>query len=150
MCITVSGTNPWVLMTYPKQTKQNIIVHIFYRITVRLQTMNGEENRTKMKSYTIRFKMLSVSVWLGVYSWTQSEVFKRNCELLNLTALKISTLYKNRIFECISKTFCVEFQRGVSGLATDSPCGVWGSGWTTYLLHDSPLFGPHFKMRVGM
>ena len=40
--------------------------------------------------------------------------------------------------------------RGVSGLATDSPCGVWGRGWTTCLLHDSPLFGSHFKMRVGM
>ena len=40
--------------------------------------------------------------------------------------------------------------RGVSCLATDSPCGVWGRGWTTCLLHDSPLFGSHFKMRVGM
>ena len=40
--------------------------------------------------------------------------------------------------------------RDVSGLATDSPCGVWGHGWTTCLLHDSPLFGSHFKMRVGM
>ena len=40
--------------------------------------------------------------------------------------------------------------RGVSGLATDSPCGVYGRGWTTCLLHDSPLFGSHFKMRVGM
>ena len=40
--------------------------------------------------------------------------------------------------------------RGVSGLATDSPCGVWSRGWTTCLLHDSPLFGSHFKMRVGM
>ena len=40
--------------------------------------------------------------------------------------------------------------RGVSGLATDSPCGVWGRGWTTCLLHDRPLFGSHFKMRVGM
>ena len=36
--------------------------------------------------------------------------------------------------------------RGVSGWATDSPCGVWGRGWTTCLLHDSPLFGSHFKM----
>ena len=40
--------------------------------------------------------------------------------------------------------------RGVSGLATDSPCGVWGRGWTTCLLHDCPLFGSLFKMRVGM
>ena len=40
--------------------------------------------------------------------------------------------------------------RGVSGLANDSPCGVWGRGWTTCRLHDSPLFGSHFKMRAGM
>ena len=40
--------------------------------------------------------------------------------------------------------------RGVSGIATDSPCGVWGRGWTTCLLHDSPPFNSHFKMRVGM
>ena len=36
--------------------------------------------------------------------------------------------------------------RGVSGLGTDSPCGVWGHGWTTCLLHHSPLFGSHFKI----
>ena len=40
--------------------------------------------------------------------------------------------------------------RGVSGLATDSHCGVYGRGWTTCLLHDNPLIGSHFKTRVGM
>ena len=35
--------------------------------------------------------------------------------------------------------------RGVSGLATDSPCGVWGRGWTACLLHDSPLFRLTFR-----
>ena len=35
--------------------------------------------------------------------------------------------------------------RGVSGLAADSPCGVRGCGWTTCLLHDSPLFRLTFK-----
>ena len=37
--------------------------------------------------------------------------FKNTNELLNLTALKISMLYKNHIFQCMSKIFCVEFQR---------------------------------------
>ena len=37
--------------------------------------------------------------------------FKNAYELLNLSALKISTLYKNCIFQCMGKTFCVEFQR---------------------------------------
>ena len=40
--------------------------------------------------------------------------------------------------------------RGVSGAATDCPCVVWGRGWTTRLLHDNPLFGSHFKPRVGI
>ena len=39
------------------------------------------------------------------------ERFKNTYELLNLRALKISTLYKNRIFQCMSKIFSVEFQR---------------------------------------
>ena len=37
--------------------------------------------------------------------------FKNEYELLNLRALKISTLYKNHIFQCMGKIFCVEFQR---------------------------------------
>ena len=37
--------------------------------------------------------------------------FKNAYEILNLRALKIPTLYKNRIFQCMSKIFCVEFQR---------------------------------------
>ena len=37
--------------------------------------------------------------------------FKNAYELLNLRALKIPMLYKNCIFQCMSKIFCVEFQR---------------------------------------
>ena len=37
--------------------------------------------------------------------------FKNTFELLNLRALKISMLYKNHIFQCMGKIFCVEFQR---------------------------------------
>ena len=37
--------------------------------------------------------------------------FKNVYELLNLRALKISMLYKTRIFQCMGKKFCVEFQR---------------------------------------
>ena len=36
---------------------------------------------------------------------------KNAYELLNLRALKISMLYKNHIFQCMGKIFCVEFQR---------------------------------------
>ena len=34
-----------------------------------------------------------------------------NYELLNLSALKFSTLYKNLTFQYMGKVFCVEFQR---------------------------------------
>ena len=37
--------------------------------------------------------------------------FKNAYELLNLRTLKIPMLYKNRIFQCMGKIFCVEFQR---------------------------------------
>ena len=37
--------------------------------------------------------------------------FKNAFELLNLRALKISMSYKNHIFQCMGKIFCVEFQR---------------------------------------
>ena len=33
------------------------------------------------------------------------------------------------------------FCRGVSGFATDCPCGVWCRGLTTCLLHVGPPFG---------
>ena len=36
---------------------------------------------------------------------------KNTYQLLNLKALKISTVYKNHIFQCMVKIFCVEFQR---------------------------------------
>ena len=37
--------------------------------------------------------------------------FKNTYELLNLRALKISPVNKIHIFQCMSKIFCVEFQR---------------------------------------
>ena len=37
--------------------------------------------------------------------------FKNTYEILNLRAVKFSTLYKNCIFQCMGKIFCVEFQR---------------------------------------
>ena len=37
--------------------------------------------------------------------------FKTTYELLNIRALKISMLYKGRIFQCMGKIFCMEFQK---------------------------------------
>ena len=42
------------------------------------------------------------------------------------------------------------FCRGVSGFATDCPCGVWCRGLTTCLLHVSPPFENRiFKKQLG-
>ena len=38
-------------------------------------------------------------------------MFKNAYELINVRALELSTLYKNHIFQCMGKIFCVEFQR---------------------------------------
>ena len=48
--------------------------------------------------------LVLAQVWSG-------ERFKNAYELLNLRALKFSTLYRIVIFQCMGKIFCVEFQR---------------------------------------
>ena len=42
------------------------------------------------------------------------------------------------------------FCRGVSGFATDRPCGVWCRGLTTCLLHVGPPFGNRLLKTVGL
>ena len=42
------------------------------------------------------------------------------------------------------------FYRGVSGFATDCPCGVWGRGLTTCPLYVGPLFGNLFINYSGV
>ena len=49
------------------------------------------------------------------------------------------------IFTCYTKAN----QKGCFRFSNYSPWGIWSLGWTTCLLHDSPIFGSHFKMRVG-
>ena len=43
--------------------------------------------------------------------WVPGGRFKNAYELLNLRALKCSPVNKMRIFQCMGKIFCVEFQR---------------------------------------
>ena len=46
-----------------------------------------------------------------IHWWSWGGRFKNVYELLNLRALKIPMPYKNHIFRCMGKIFCVEFQR---------------------------------------
>ena len=64
-----------------------------------------------MLQYSTPENIHTVLLWfllLVLYFWGR---FKNAYELLNLRALKISMLYKNHIFQCMSMIFCVEFQR---------------------------------------
>ena len=44
-------------------------------------------------------------------TWVPGERFQNTYELLSVRALENSILYKNQILHCVSKIFCVEFQR---------------------------------------
>ena len=36
----------------------------------------------------------------------------------------------------------------IDGLATGSPCGIWGRVWTTCLLYDGPVLGLRFRWQL--
>ena len=71
----------------------------------------------KLKCQKKNFYTTPLSLSQSVRNFTESRtislsrVVKNVCELLNIRALKISTMYKNCIFQCVGKIFCVEFQR---------------------------------------
>ena len=87
---------------------------------------------------------------IDFYVWDAVSIFNRLPRMFLSTnfAFRITdwTCYHGPHLHAILRII----SRVVSGLATDSPCGGWGRWWTTCLLHDSPFFGSHFKMRVGM
>ena len=71
--------------------------------------------------------------------------------------LSLDLLWENRIQHGANGPLYVTssystwiFCRGVSGFATDCPCGVWCRGLTTCLLHVGPPFGNRiFKQQLG-
>ena len=69
--------------------------------------------------------------------------FKNTYELLNLRALKMSMLYKNHIFQCMGKTFCVEFQR----VPIYAICNIYISKSQPFLLGDNELI--ELETRTG-
>ena len=82
------------------------------------QLTNWQLMKTIWKSYVsyvyyCRQNMMRNVYWFVNYDKcnTSGGRFKNTYELLNLRALKISMLYKNHIFQCMGKIFCVEFQR---------------------------------------
>ena len=61
-------------------------------------------------------KVLHLKTSCVIYSFILESVCARRhlknvCELLNMRAPKISTVYKNDKFWCMGKIFCMEFQK---------------------------------------
>ena len=61
--------------------------------------------------YSLQRQLCKHSIARWCISLAPGGCFKNVYELLNLRALKIPTFYKNFIFQCMDKIFCVEFQR---------------------------------------
>ena len=83
---------------------------------------------------------LLCSTYIMVISWSLYNSLgggvKNTYELLNLRALKILILYKNHIFQCMGRIFCVEFQRVPPG-----PCIlVSNSLWPGPLLNIKTVY----------
>ena len=69
--------------------------------------------------------------------------FKNLYKLVNLRALKFSTWYKNRIFQCVGKIFCVEFQSSL----WNSTQNILPIHWKMYSLLISENFqAPRFTI----
>ena len=63
-----------------------------------------------MSEHSVNYLWITMATILppsSLQPW-QGGRFKNTYELLNPRALKISMLYKNRIFQCMGKIFCVE------------------------------------------
>ena len=99
-------------------------------------------------SYTGCWQSLLVMYWL--YVWDAVSIFNHPPRMF----VSMDFAFRIMDWKCCHgphlHAILRIISRSVSGLATDSPCGVWGRGWTTSLLHDSPLFGSRFKMGFGM
>ena len=75
--------------------------------------------------------------------WNQNELIPQMClqeESGGWINIKMAS-YHNMAHYVTSSYLIWIFCRGVSGFATDCPCGVWCSGLTTCLLHVGPPFG---------
>ena len=93
------------------------------------------------QALVVLYRMLTIfPCYILTYVWDAVSIFNHFPGMFLFTdfAFRITDWtschgpqYLHAILRIISK--------GVSGLATDSPCGVWGRGWTTCLLNDSPL-----------
>ena len=91
----------------------------------------------------VMYRTLAVFAWYEMINWCDSvSVFMRLLKMF----LSEDFIFEKRIgfhgpplYPIYIITFTI-IGKGVSGQATDSSCGIWGRGWTTCPLCDSPLY----------
>ena len=114
--IPQSCTKPWKVILYANGLWTQISTFVLLYILIRncegtlepfKKTIANLNQNIKIYFQKMHFKMLSAKWWPF---WPGGH-FKNTYELLYLRALLISILYKHKIFQCMSKIFCVEFQR---------------------------------------
>ena len=110
----------------------------------------GQDNIIKKHQYR-GYRMDWHTYALASHLFTTTHYRNQGCLKVLLqwksTSVYTSWTYSTYHLELAMGTFMRHFVSSCLVCHTsDSPCGVWGCGWTTCLLHDSPLFGSHFKM----
>ena len=106
-----------------------------YKVCHILYTGGCRHNAVQYITLVVLYRMLTISACyvFDFYVWDAVSIFN------HLSRMFLSTDFAFRITDW---TCCHGphlhailriISRGVPGLATDSPCGVWGRGWTTCL-----------------
>ena len=110
---------------------------LFSLVSTICALLYGNKINTRMLvTIGICFKLYFDTRHFAFYNLSPSRMFL-SLDLLpeyriqhTIVLLDITSIYSTKIF-----------YMGVSGFATDCPCGVWCRGLTTGLLHVGPLFG---------
>ena len=113
-CQTITWTDADLMSILPL----GILFNIFIYKILKIETLSYEKTSAKWRPFCFGLSVFPVTIWahnaaldVTVRIMHQLWSLKNAHELLNLRALKISMLYKNHIFQCKGKIFCVEFQR---------------------------------------
>ena len=112
------------------------------------------------RALVVQYQTLSIFTWYGMfYVWATASTFFYLLMMFLTTDFFLETnkqtkqnKTKNR-FNWLPSTSFIAYLltklliigRSVSGIATDSPCDVWGRGWTTCLLCSGPIIFIHLR-----
>ena len=123
----VSSWWPWI------PSKSSVLIYMYIHICVYVHSLYEFCYRT----FGICFKQHFDTRYLVFYNTSPPRMF---LSLDLLWEYRIQHIANGPLYVTSSYSTWI-FCRGVSGFATDCPCGVWCRGLTTCLLHVGPPFG---------